>query len=37
MQMFAILENAKPDTENVGAFSLAAVKRVTFQVIRLPF
>jgi hypothetical protein len=36
MQMFATLENAKPNAEDVTGFSLAAVKRMTIQVARQP-
>jgi hypothetical protein len=35
-EMFAILDKAKPDTENTRGLSLAAVKRATVQVTRLP-
>jgi hypothetical protein len=36
MQMFAILDKAKPDTENIRGLDLAAVKRTGVQVTRLP-
>jgi hypothetical protein len=35
MQMFAILDKAKPDTEYVRGLNLAAVKHATVQVTRL--
>jgi hypothetical protein len=35
MQMFAILDKAKPDTRNTRGSNLAAVKRTTVQVTRL--
>jgi hypothetical protein len=34
--MFAILDKAKPDTGNTRGLNLAAVKRTTVQVTRLP-
>jgi hypothetical protein len=34
--MFATSEKAKPDTENIRGLNLAAVKRTTVQVTRLP-
>jgi hypothetical protein len=36
MQMFTILDKAKPGTENTRGLNLAAVKRTTVQVTRLP-
>jgi hypothetical protein len=36
MQIFAILDKAKPDTENIRDLNLAAVKQTTVQVTRLP-
>jgi hypothetical protein len=36
MQMFAIFGKAKPDTENVRGLNLAAVRRMNFQVTKLP-
>jgi hypothetical protein len=35
MKMFAILDKAKPDTENIRGFSLAAVMCMTVQVTKL--
>jgi hypothetical protein len=35
MKMFAILEKAKPDIENIKALNLAAVRHKTVQVTRL--
>jgi hypothetical protein len=34
--MFAILDKAKPDTENTRGLNLAAVRRTTVQVTSLP-
>jgi hypothetical protein len=36
LQMFATLEEVNPDTENLRESSLAAVKRTTVQLTRLP-
>jgi hypothetical protein len=36
MQMFAILGKAKPGTENKRGLNMAAVRRTTVQVTRLP-
>jgi hypothetical protein len=36
MQMFALSEKVKPDTENTRGLGLAAVKRTTIQVTRQP-
>jgi hypothetical protein len=36
MQMFAKSEKVKPDRENVGSLSLAAVKRTTVEVTKPP-
>jgi hypothetical protein len=35
MHMSTILNKAKPDTENIRALNLAAVKRTTVQVTKL--
>jgi hypothetical protein len=37
MKMLAILDKAKPDIESIRGLNLAAVKRTTVQVTRLPF
>jgi hypothetical protein len=34
--MFAILDKAKTDTENIRGLNLAAVRHVTVQVTKLP-
>jgi hypothetical protein len=36
MKMFATLDKAKPDTENIRSFNLAAIKHTTAQATRLP-
>jgi hypothetical protein len=36
MQMFAILDEAQPDTENIRGLNLATVKRTTVQVTKMP-
>jgi hypothetical protein len=36
MKMFAILDKAKPGTENTRGLNLAAVRRTTVQVTRMP-
>jgi hypothetical protein len=35
MKMFAILDTAKPDVENIRGLNLAAVRHTTVQVTRL--
>jgi hypothetical protein len=35
-KMFAILDKANPDIENIRGLNLAAVKHTTIQVTRLP-
>jgi hypothetical protein len=37
MRMFATLDKAKPDTENIRGFNLAAVKCMTVEVSRVPW
>jgi hypothetical protein len=37
MKMFAILDKAKPDIENIRGLNLVAVIHATVQVTRLPF
>jgi hypothetical protein len=36
IKMFAILDKAKPVIENIRGLNLAAVRRMTVQVTRLP-
>jgi hypothetical protein len=36
MKMFSILDEAKPDIENIKVLNLAVVRHTTVQVIRLP-
>jgi hypothetical protein len=36
MNMFAVLDKAKPDIENIRGLNLAVVKLATVQVTRLP-
>jgi hypothetical protein len=36
IQMFAILDKAKPDTENIRGLNLATVKHTMVEVIGLP-
>jgi hypothetical protein len=37
MKMFAILDKAKPDTENIRGLNLAAVMCTSVHVTRLPW